>query len=395
MQVQVRNQKTVGDHQQMMAGGGCGGAELRGSRRPLTTVCSAAGGGQRGSRRPSTDDGTGGSCAGSVASTGSYSGLSARDYFTRKHGEALRDVPGNRLARRVCAELFGGDDTPWDGARPVEDVLVALSAESGGGDAKPTFENLTLHRGCVDAVFLELAHNFGNPNASRAIWRVCRVAKFLLLDRRIANSRWLTRIRAVDDHNVVSYLIGSDVGIVSSVLAAFAGEFATEQNPDLRRFMDDRGTTNVFELSNMFCRAAADFPVELLQTRALERERRVLIASSIVDVFEVAFLNADFRAHVPDGRIDLVSGLRSASAAAALSDDRVLRVTAERDELRGTLATITTERNWFQREVGRLMGILDGIGCCARFLFCIPNHRRTPTTEETPLMSGVASINSR
>ena len=284
---------------------------------------------------------------GSVGSTASFMGMSGEAYFARKHGEALVDVAGNRLARRVCDDLFGAGDTPWDGAPTVEGILEGLSAETGSGDAKPTLEDLVRHRQCVDTVVLEMVNRLNtirDPNDPRAVWVVCRAATLLLSDRRITSGRWLTRIRADDDQDVVGYLI-SDGGVVVSVLDALTGEFAKERNPDLRRFISDRGTTNVFELSNMFCGAAAVFPAGLLNTRVIERRRHVSIPFSMADIFDESFSRADFLAHVPDGRTDLVSLLRSTLTAAALSARECDDARRDRDGARGDLQTARQERD--------------------------------------------------
>ncbi len=313
-------------------------------RGPSAAGC--GGGGGCGAADDSSPPARRGDRSVSVGSTASFMGMSGEDYFARKHAEALRDD----LARDICVALFGKDDTPWVGARPVEEVLRILSARSGGGDARPTLENLTLHRQCVDAVVLEMVHNFGNPNASRAIWRVCRAAMLLLLDRRTTNSRWLNPIRAVDDRDVVGHLIGRDVGIVSAVLDVFA----REERPDLRIFnIDDQGT-NIFQLSSMFYGAAAGFPVELLQTRTLERARRVLIPSSMVDIFEVALLNADFSAHVSVDGAALVRGLSHASTTAAL-------IGQERDDARRDLQTVTQERDGARGDLQTARQERDGL----------------------------------
>jgi hypothetical protein len=287
----------------------------------------------------------------SMHSTASYLGVDDGDYFNRKHTGALRD----ELANAICLALFGDGDNPWFGAPQVNGILEDLSGRLAGGEAEPSFENLVKQRLCEDAVILDMVHRLNtiaNPNSPKAIWTVCRAVLFLLSNKKITSCNWLGRISPVDD-DVVGHLIG-DSGVVPPVLRTFLD--AQERIPDLAQFNEDRGAiTNVFELSDKFCKAANGFSRELLTARMVDGKRRLFlgrafsgfrITASMAEIFDSAFLHADFFAHVtPDG-MSLVTGISRTSAAAAIASDRLQRAEQERDEARRASASWVPSAKW-------------------------------------------------
>ena len=180
----------------------------------------------------------------------------------------------------------------------------------------------------------------------------------------IPNCHWLDRVNA-GDGNKVDHLIGEH-GVVTSAMVAFSGA-----NPDLSSLADSgMGATGMLELSAMFFAASQAFPGNLWEIIMQEEQRRPHYGkaftgsrrdASMADVFDYAFLNADFRMHVPDLAVRLVSSHRDVSGIAAISGDRLQRAERERDAANA--------------KVSLLRRFLDGLSCCFKCFCCMPSSR--------------------
>ncbi len=304
----------------------------------------------------------------------------ALPYFTRVHRKALE----NPELSVFCRCLFGEGDKPWFGAPPVAEVLERISMEVCVGDGAPLRGNVKKRSEIMDALVIDAVYRLniiGDSNNRIFLWVFSRFTDLLLRDESIPAMRpWFNRISAAGE--VSEHLSGS-AGIVTATL-----DHISRDTEDLSVLNTTDQGTNIYFLSRMFGRAAQAFPELFYVSKRSDKDRGKsgVEEFSALYLFEFAILETDCRDHGHE--------------AARLMTVQLVDVGADRERLRVTLEATEVQRDALQRNAERLQGevgilrhILDGIGCCARFWCCIPDHRRAPLTETTPLMRDIASVN--